>query len=267
MTQGVTNARSSSPVGDLEDVIVPGSAGQEDQQSSVSKAARLLRAFPRDGRSMTGVDLTRAAGLTKSTTHRLIHELEHEGLIQRDGARWALAWDVFELGMAALRHQTDGLITIARPWLVQAAGIGARSVVHLSMARGEDVVLLDKVLTSKAPRIPTESGFRLPGATTASGQALGLRRGSMSVRTRSDADRATSWATARRLGVSVDYGETFEGIGCVAAPIKIHRHPVAAVSISGRVEQLDVRAHVQLVTWTARRVSEDLRRAHDSNAL
>ena len=267
MTQGVTNARNSGPVSDPDDGVVPGIAGQDDQQSSVSKAARLLRAFPRDGRSMTGVDLTRAAGLTKSTTHRLIHELEHEGLIQRDGARWALAWDVFELGMAALRHQTDGLITIARPWLVQAAGIDARSVIHLSMAHGEDVLLLDKVLTSKAPRIPTESGARLPGATTASGQALGLGRGPASTRMRSDVDRVTAWATARRLGVSVDHGETFEGIGCVAAPIKIRRRPVAAVSISGRMEELDVRAHVQLVTWAARRVSEELRRTRDGNAF
>jgi DNA-binding IclR family transcriptional regulator len=263
----VTNTRKSGPVSDPDDVIAPRVAGQEDQQSSVSKAARLLRAFPRDGRSMTGVDLARTAGLTKSTTHRLIHELEHEGMIKRDGSHWALSWDVFELGMAALRHQTDGLIAIARPWLVQAAGIGARSVVHLAVAHGEDVVLLDKVLTSMAPRIPTESGGRLPGATTASGQALGLRRGPTSARERPDVDAARSWATVRQLGVCVDYGETFEGVGCVAAPITIRRRPVAAVSISGRMEQLDVRAHVQLVTWAARRVSEDLRRAQASKAL
>lgn len=245
--------------------------GQDEQLSSAAKVARLLHAFPRDGHPMSGSDLARAAGLPKSTAHRLIRELEHEGLIERDGTRWALSWHVVELGMVAMRHQAEGLVTIARPWLVEAAALGARSVVHLSVAQGDEVVVLDKVLTAKAPRIPTEPGLRLAGRTTAAGRALGLQRDpaptSAAQRPGANRDRARSWATVSRWGVSVDCGETFEGIGCVAAPISVNRRAVAAVSISGPVDELDVRAHVQLVTWVARRLSDDLHRAHDRQAL
>lgn len=57
--------------------------GDTQVLGSVSNAARLLREFGKGDRELGVSDLSRRLGLSKSTTHRLLHTLTVEGLLEQ----------------------------------------------------------------------------------------------------------------------------------------------------------------------------------------
>jgi IclR family transcriptional regulator, KDG regulon repressor len=75
-------------------------AGDTQVLASVSNAARVLKEFGKDQPDLGVSDLARRLGLGKSTTHRLLHTLTVERLLDQDpeSGRYRLSSTVHELG-------------------------------------------------------------------------------------------------------------------------------------------------------------------------
>lgn len=75
-------------------------AGDTQVLASVSNAARVLKEFGKDRPDLGVSDLARRLGLGKSTTHRLLHTLTVEQLLDQDpeSGRYRLSGMVHELG-------------------------------------------------------------------------------------------------------------------------------------------------------------------------
>ncbi|HET7900225.1 MAG TPA: helix-turn-helix domain-containing protein [Candidatus Nanopelagicales bacterium] len=75
-------------------------AGDTQVLASVSNAARVLKEFGKDRPDLGVSDLARRLGLGKSTTHRLLHTLAVERLLDRDpeSGRYRLSPTVSDLG-------------------------------------------------------------------------------------------------------------------------------------------------------------------------
>ena len=82
------SARELRPVGDTQVL------------ASVSNAARVLKEFGKDRTDLGVSDLARRLGLGKSTTHRLLHTLTVEQLLDQDpeSGRYRLSSTVHDLG-------------------------------------------------------------------------------------------------------------------------------------------------------------------------
>src|SRR5438552_11556923 len=84
----------------------------------VHRIASVLRAFGNQG--LLGItDLANATGLPKSTTHRLVTSLMHEGLLvqDEDSHKYALSLRVTALGASILGSHT--VRKLARPMLME----------------------------------------------------------------------------------------------------------------------------------------------------
>lgn len=107
---------------------------------SLARSIQLLRLVA--GSNRTGlrlVDATRQSGLTRSTTHRLMQALEHEGLIEQDPdtERYYLGVEAYVLGVAA--EERFGLVEASLPSVAKLAELSGDTCL-LQIRRGDDSV-------------------------------------------------------------------------------------------------------------------------------
>jgi DNA-binding IclR family transcriptional regulator len=236
--------------------------------SSVAKAASLLRALARSRGGQGRVsDLAESAGMPKSTAHRLLSELQEEGLVGRSGARYRLGPVWFVLGETARLTEYDELRDCAAAPL-EALFESRSATVHLAVLDDLEVFYVEKLTARGGCRVPTRVGSRNPATCTALGKAMlafgepegvarvfaqPLRR----LAPRSITARSLILAElieARRRGVSWEIGEARDGVACVAAPIMVGDRMVAGVSISKTADNLPSDADAAAVRVAATRI-------------
>jgi DNA-binding IclR family transcriptional regulator len=227
-------------------------ASESGTMTSVTKALKLLDAFRRTGPVAGVSDLARATGLPKSTAFRLLNQLAASGFLNRDGTDYRLDQHVFELGNCVEMCTPGDLRSIAAPFLSDLFAL-SRSVVHLGVLDGTDVLYVDKIQGSSGVKVPTVVGGRVPASCSGLGKAMlpfghrevveqilhdGLRR-----RTRhSIAAPGLFVAELQRVrehGVAFDREEAALGLTCVAAPIIWRGRSIAAISTSGPTGRFD----------------------------
>lgn len=135
----------------------------------LGRAIRVLEAFRPDGRPLRLTELAERAGLPKSTTHRLAHELLELRLLEHEDGRYQVGLGVFEL---------SGLVPVARrlretalPFM-QDLFLSTQETVHLGIRDGSDVVYAEKIHGHAGLDLPSRVGGRLPLTCTAVGKAL-----------------------------------------------------------------------------------------------
>lgn len=202
------------------------------------------------------LELSRALGWHKSTTHRLLSTLADLGYVQQvsEGGRYRLGIKAFHLGAAftrdlELRREASFVLSALQDETEQ--GI---SLVILEPATRE-VIFIDRVEGTHPLRMHTHVGMRFPCNCTAAGKAImaylddaelePLLSGELARRT--DASLHTPealWAQfsqIRSAGYATDDEENADGVRCVAAPIfDFSGRPVAAISISGPAVQIPI---------------------------
>jgi IclR family transcriptional regulator, KDG regulon repressor len=219
---------------------------------TVTNAARLLKAFLTREESLGVSELSRRLGLGKSAVHRLLTTLAAEGLVEQDPATggYRLGLVVFELGEAVRVHMdlhaaAGSVLAHLREETGESAQVG--------MLDGHDVVYVDRLESSHALRLFTETGRRVPVHCTSSGKVL-MAFASEPVRERflatatltrhtphtlTDPDemrRALGTVRARGWADAVDEREI--GIASLAAPIRDrHGAVVAAIGIGAPVSR------------------------------
>lgn len=139
--------------------------------TTVRNAARLLKEFLSREDELGVSELARRLGLGKSAVHRLLTTLQAEGLVQQgprtDGYRLGIV--MFELGEAA-RVNLDLHVAAHSTLAHLREQTGETS--QVSVADGDDIVVVDRMEGMHSLRLFTEAGRRVPMYCTASGKVM-----------------------------------------------------------------------------------------------
>jgi IclR family transcriptional regulator, KDG regulon repressor len=210
-----------------------GSVGERTARSlTVEKALKLLDAVAAQTEPSSLLTLSQAAGLEKTTTHRLATSLTRFGVLRFDpiGHRYALGLRLAEYG-----HQAMAQLSLPREgheYLVRL-GTGTAEVVNLGIYDDGAVVFVDQVQSPQSVVIRARIGTRIPAHCTSSGKALlafGPARWLQQViqgglpsytpNTITDPDELEEGlGRVRRLGYAIDDEEHRPGVRCVAVPV------------------------------------------------
>lgn len=138
---------------------------------AVLRGIRLLKAMSQRDSEMTLLELSEAAGLTKTTTHRLLAALESEGLVTRGSAQntYRLGPVVIAMGMQALR--TSDLRAMVRPSLDRLAKKTGETAT-LEIISDNQMLILDEVSGRHLVSASVEIGTRWPLHATSTGKAV-----------------------------------------------------------------------------------------------
>lgn len=167
MTPEPTPLRPAVPAAPADD-------GREERGgglSSVRNAARLLCAFTPSDRDLGVSELAARLDLAKSTVHRLLNTLTHEGLIERDGAtgRYRLGLKLYELGAIVSTHlDLHEVVTGALDDLRSRTG----ETVHVAILDAGEVVYIERRESPQTVRVFGRVGHRNHAHCTSSGKAL-----------------------------------------------------------------------------------------------
>ncbi|WP_173922852.1 IclR family transcriptional regulator [Agromyces sp. Marseille-P2726] len=143
-----------------------GSAGR----SVLQRHLRVLEAFDAWHPFLTLSEIADAAGIPRSSAHRLIGELEREGLLERLPDRtYRLGVRLWEF--ASRTPGAVGLREIARPWL-GAVHERVRQHTQLGVLSGHDVLFIERMSTPDAVVNATLIGGRIPLHASSSGLVL-----------------------------------------------------------------------------------------------
>ena len=116
---------------------------------SVQRAAAILRAAATRPDGETASGLARSTGLPVSTALRLMHTLEHEGLlVRRDDGRFAIGLGLARLGRNA---EAGELLDATAVAALERLAAGTQETVTLSLVRGSEA--LDVVLQIDTPHM------------------------------------------------------------------------------------------------------------------
>jgi DNA-binding IclR family transcriptional regulator len=225
---------------------------EEDSQAStvVGRLEAILGSFDGCDHALGLSEISHRVGLPKSTVHRLANQLCAVGWLERNSGGYRVGLKLLELGSVAL--QRTGLRETAFRHLHSLAS-RTGLVVHLGILDHGEVVYLDRVTTTRVT-LPTRVGGREPAYCTALGKVMlafedparqasalaGMRRRTESTIIEPRAMQATL-DSARRTGVAYDREEAYQGLGCVASPIRSGDRVIGAVSVTGPITR--IRAH------------------------
>lgn len=241
--------------------------------SMIGRVSMVLDCFSDGTPAITLGEISRLTGLAKSTASRITNELVDYGWLERHGSSLSLGIRIFELGQQAARPRSLRLLALPRmAELRRATG----NTVHLAVLEETTVVYIEILHSSTSPRLPSRVGGRLPAFATGVGKALlafsppevldqvearGLWK--IGPNTITDAARLRQdLAEIHGKGYATEIEESGPGISCVAAPIigSGRSSPVAAISVSGWSERLDVDRSIPMVRGMATALSDEVRR-------
>lgn len=143
-----------------------GSAGE----TVLHKHLRVLDAFDTWHPFLTLSEIAQASRLAPSTAHRLVAELEEEGLLERLPDRsYRLGVRLWEF--ASRTPGAVGLREIARPWM-SAVHQRVKQHVQLGVRSGHDVLFIERMSMPDATLNATVIGGRTPLHASSSGLVL-----------------------------------------------------------------------------------------------
>ncbi len=130
----------------------------------IDRALSVLEVLADKGQPLSLVRLSKSLDLPKSTTMRLLMVLEGHRFVQKsaESGLYRLGLKLFELGSKAVA-QFD-LTERARPYLERLVS-GTGETAYLSVLDGGEALVLERVESSRAVRVPTSVGWRHPAAS------------------------------------------------------------------------------------------------------
>lgn len=212
---------------------------------SFERGLAVIRSFGADAPSQTLADVARATDLSRATVRRLLHTLEKEGYVRRDGTAFELTPRVLELGYAFLSSHT--LADLARPHLEHLSS-RVRESTSVAVLDGASIVYVARVQANRVMQVSIGIGTRFEAYRTSLGRAILAWREPAEVealwhasdRTHPTDSTVTSLqafraalAEVRDQGWAMVDQELEVGVRSVAAPIRDEEdRTVAAVNVS-----------------------------------
>lgn len=246
------------------------------QVRALERALDIVAAFTLAEPELSLTTLAARVGLAKSTATRLLAVLEERGWLERSAEtdRYRIGVRAFEIG--SIYIQTTTLESEAQSTL-RALARACQQTANLGILSGDEVVHIAVVAPERPIRFSTAIGQRDWAYCTGLGKvllaalpdadltALIARRGlpDRTARTITTLEALrTDLALSRARGYGLDDQESFDGLRCVAAPIRdAQGRIVAAVSASGLVGEMDdpsLPRYVAAVQAAAREISARL---------
>jgi len=229
-------------------------------ETTLVKGLKMLEAVARSDAPRGVSDLARELGITRSNAHRLLQTLTALGYVRHDPeqGQYGSTLRLFEIG-AGIATRVD-VRKVAHPVMQTLAGELDENVI-LSVRDGHEVLVLDRVESTRTLRTYTPLGARSPMHSTSPGKLLlayapadvveAAAQALTRFTERSVSDRAALEAELTRIrqqGYAVARAEWHEDVGGVSAPIRRSGGAVsAALSVSGpavRFKPADIKAHL-----------------------
>lgn len=222
------------------------------------RAVRLLKLFTNERPEMSLAELSRASGLNKTTTHRLLRALQSEALIDRNPATsaYSLGPGLMALGVQALA--SSDLRKRARPVLrslVQETGETAT----LEVPFEDSMLILDEVAGSHVLGSAGNIGTRWPIHATSTGKVwlafndagidqLSVDLAPLAANTVTERDAIQPQiAEIRRRGYAVTVDELEDGFTAIATVIRgVMGEAQGALSIGGPTHRLTAARRTEL---------------------
>jgi DNA-binding IclR family transcriptional regulator len=220
---------------------------------AVERALVLLRYIVDHPEGLSIREVSREYGYSPATVQKLISALNNQNFINQDESteRYHLGLEAVRLGLTALERLE--VRQAARPFL-EALSDDTEETVFLAIARGDQVIYIDKVVSDRLIRMDAPLGVDRPFNCTSVGKVLlsGMpadkvaklaTEGAFEHRTeKSIVDPDTLQAEleqVRQRGWAWDNEEYALGANCIGAPIYDHEgRIIAAVTVSGPAERI-----------------------------
>ena len=231
---------------------------------SVVRSMRLLEALASVGelgrRDLGVTEISRLAGLSPGTAHRLLATLGGEGYVTRDEttSRYRLGPRLFAL--AAVAESEIATVRAQAAAAMEDLKHTFRETVNLAVLDRRHIIYVDQVESDRSVRAFNRTGNRVLAHASAAGKALLAFEPDQVLENLANGDRLEGLTPAtmtslrnliahlaevRHRGYALDLGEQDDEVICVAAPIRSSdRRPVAALSISGpatRMRRLELK--------------------------
>lgn len=250
---------------------------EQNTVQSVERTFLILEALAQSPAGMPLAKVSAAAGLHKSTAHRLLLSLSQLGYVERDRANgdYKLSLKLFEIASRVV-HELD-IYTAAKPYL-DALSRRVNEAVHLVVRSGDEVVYVYKVDAGNGSvRMASRVGLRAPMYCTAVGKCvlaflppqeaddIWARTAVVALTEHTVVDHAELRAQleeVRRQGFARDNEENEHGVTCIAAPVFDFSGGVAgAFSISAptlRADQSRMNEYRPLLMQASRDISREM---------
>jgi len=224
------------------------------------RAVRLLKLFTNERPEMSLAELSRASGLNKTTTHRLLRALQSESLIDRNPATssYSLGAGLMALGVQALA--SSDLRRRVRPVLRTLARETGETAT-LEVPFEDSMLILDEVAGNHVLGSAGNIGTRWPIHATSTGKVwlafdetgidrLGETLKPLTANTVTDKDALLpQLAEIRRRGYAITVDEIEEGFTAVATIIRgVLGDVQGALSIGGPTQRLTAARRNELGT-------------------
>lgn len=221
-------------------------AEASDGTAALAKGMALMRAIVADDGASGLGEIGDRLGLSRTTVHRLLAELQRQGLVMRTRrGRYGAGLGLIGLG-AGLTLQTQLAAAARDPMRRLSAALGLTG--HLGVLQNDMVTYLVKAPSPRATAVFTREHGQLEAYCSGIGKVLlahlpaaeraaylaGGPFVALTERTLTAPDRIeAALDRARADGFAADEGEVAQGLRCLAAPV---RNPsgdvVAAISVS-----------------------------------
>ncbi|QCG89420.1 IclR family transcriptional regulator [Azospirillum sp. TSH100] len=243
---------------------------------SLCRALNILTILGSNDGPMTLTELSEAANLSPSTTHRLLTTLQYERYVRFDqSARgWVVGVQAYMTGANFLK--TRNLVDVARPRMRRLMEESSE-IVNLAVEENGEALYLARVGGPRAAQVAVPQTDRtllhcsavgkalLAGMPETKVQTIVTQRG-MRQFTRSTLSSLPALyrdlTLVRTRGYALDQEERVSGLRCVAAPIFDENSRVmGALSLSGssrRIEDARLRALGEMVKRAAAAVTQEL---------
>lgn len=211
-------------------------------RSAIGKAFKLLNALADTAEPMSMNDLGNVTGLPKPSAHRMLSQLEEQGLVERNPIT-KLYTIGRNLGALSIKVLSARVRLPDIKSIMQKLTVDIGETVNLAVLDGSDVVYIERVESSQPLRMNLRAGSRIPVHTSSTGkvlaahlpkrrrerllQNLGLEK--YTEFTITNLEKLTDeLAATRKRGYSVSYQEYMIGLIGVGVPIRAPSGEVVA---------------------------------------
>jgi len=244
---------------------------------AVSKSLQVIDLLSEHPEGLSLMDLSGNLGYPKSTLHRILGTLqEFEYVSQNQETRkYFLGFKFLSIGRVILAN--IDVRKIAQESL-RKLHEKCKEAIHLAILRRGKVIYIDKIDKPGGLSLVTYVGFQTDPHAAAGGKVLLLGLSESEIRDLYGGgplkaygkNTITNFAqlmeeveNIRQLGYAIDNEEYYEGVRCVAAPIRAGNQIVAAVSITGSIFTMTMeRIHRELIAMVLDAADEISSRMH-----
>jgi len=248
--------------------------------TSADKVLMILKAFSSSQHDLGNLELSEKLGFPKSTVNRLLHSLESAGFLEQNPAtkRYLLGPTSNDIAKAVNQNYSSRLVSIAQPYIDELRDLSGETV-GLEILSGGQTILIYAASGHNPIKVTFDINYKFPLHVAAGAKAIlafstpeivdGLIKRKLFRYTSKTITKPSIFKSQlkeiRKCGVAYDYGELYDDIFAVGAPVFDHeKKPIAGVVIALPNYRMDTRFKQKTIPKlkeTAKKISSSLSRS------